>query len=281
MLRLSGFIALGLVLPSVAQAQASSTAPASRSPFAVQRDEPDASNDAISLSVGGSYATGDFGTEDHTDIWTVPIVARMRTGAVQWSASLPWMSIRSNGTVFTGIDATPLVVAPGITSTRRNRSGFGDLTLGVSYDLPSITSADLDVELSARVKLPTASDRSQLSTGKTDYAFGAQVSKQFGRLVPFVSGTYRIFGDSGPWDLRNGMAASAGASYVLPGRATVIASYDYASRASGFVSDSHEMFGGMSVPLGRSPFRLTAYGTVGLSRSAPDASGGLSLAASF
>ncbi len=281
MRRLYGLVVLGMVVPSGAYAQASSTAPASRSPFAVQRDAPDRPEDAISLSVGGAYTTGDFGTESHTDIWTVPIVARMRTGAIQWSASLPWMSIRSNGTVFTGIDATPLVVAPGITSTRRHRRGFGDLTLGAAYDIQSLTSADLDVELSARVKLPTASDRSQLSTGKTDYAFGAQVSKQFGRLVPFVSGTYRIFGDSGPWDLRNGMAASAGASYVLPGRATVIASYDYASRASGFVSDSHEMFGGVSLPLGRSPLRLTAYGTVGLSRSAPDASAGLSLSATF
>lgn len=281
MRRLYGFVALGMMIPSMANAQASSTAPASRSPFAVQRDVPDESDDSISLSVGGAYTTGDFGTQSHTDIWTVPIVARVRTGSVQWSASLPWMSIRSDGTVFTGIDATPLVVAPGITSTRRHRRGFGDLTLGAAYDMQSLTSADFDVELSARVKLPTASDRSQLSTGKTDYAFGAQVSKQFGRLVPFVSGTYRIFGDSGPWDLRNGMAALAGASYVLPGRATVIASYDYASRASGFVSDSHEMFGGISLPLGRSPLRLTAYGTVGLSRSAPDASGGLSLSATF
>lgn len=279
---LSGFIALGVLFPSVAFAQASATAPGAGSPFALQRAGTDDAQDrGVSIAVGGSYATGDFGTATNTDIWTVPVVARVRAGGLRLSASLPWMSITSDGTLFTGIDSTPLVVAPGIKSTRRRREGFGDLTLGAAYSVPTIASTGLDVELSARVKLPTATAGSQLSTGKNDYAFGAQVSKTYGNLVPFVSGTYRIFGDSGPWDLRNGMAASVGASYVLPGRATVIASYDYAKKASGFVSDSHEMFGGLSLPLGRSPLRLTAFGTVGLSRSAPDASGGLSVTASF
>lgn len=279
---LIGLVALGGFVPTMAGAQASSVPQGAGSPFSVQsstvQDRPDR---GVSVAVGGSYATGDFGSASNTDIWTVPVVARLRAGGLRLSASLPWMSIRSDGTIFTGIDSTPLVVAPGIKSTKRRREGFGDLTIGAAYGLPPIGSTGVDVELSARVKLPTATSRSQLSTGRNDYAFGAQVSKTYGSLVPFVSGTYRIFGDSGPWDLRNGMAASAGASYVLPGRATVIASYDYARKASGFVSDSHEMFGGLSVPLGRSPLRLTAFGTVGLSRSAPDASGGLSVTASF
>jgi hypothetical protein len=235
----------------------------------------------LSVSAGASYSSGDYGSATNTDIWSVPLGVRLKTGALRLSASVPWMRIRSDGTVFTGIDATPLVVAPGIRSTRRVRSGVGDLTLGASYDLPTLGGSGLDVELSGRVKLPTASDRSQLSTGKTDYSFGGQVSRQFGRLTPFASATYRVFGDVGPWDLRNGMAASAGASYALPGRAIVVASYDYARAASPFVSDSHELFGGVSVPIAHTPLRLTAFGTAGLSRGAAGASGGLSLTASL
>lgn len=283
MRKIAGVAVLALMAPGLAQAQASSSPQGPSAPFAVQRgtDEDRTRDTGISLAVGGAYSTGDYGTARNTDIWTVPVVARYRTGGLRLSASLPWMSIKSDGTLFTGIDSTPLVVAPGITSTRRHRRGLGDLTIGAAYDLPGLTSAGLDLELSGRVKLPTASDRSQLSTGKTDYAFGAQISKPIGRLVPFVSGTYRIFGDSGPWNLRNGMAASAGASYVLPGRATIVASYDYARAASRFISDSHELFGGVSVPIARTPLRLTAFGTTGLSRGAADASAGLSLTAAF
>ena len=270
-------IALCLV-SSTAWAQASSSSSASL----VSKEEiQNKHSDAMSLSVGGSYSSGDFGGATNTEIWSLPIVARMRIGRLQLSGSLPWMSVKSEGTLFTGIDSTPLVVAPGITSTPSHRKGFGDLTVGASYDLLDSSRSGFDVQLSGRVKIPTASDRSQLSTGKTDYALGARVSKPVGNVIPYFSATYRIFGDSGPWNLRNGIATSAGASYVWRGRTTLIASYDYARAASPFVRDSHEIFAGLSMPVGSYPLRLTAFGTVGLSQGAPDAAGGLALAASF
>ena len=183
------------------------------------------------------------------------------------------MRIRTAGRIFTGIDSTPVPVLGTPPGPRRTITGLGDLTLGAAYTLPS-SPAGLEVELSGRVKLPTSSD-GRLSSGKTDYSAGVQLTKVFGRVAPFVSGTYRVFGDPRGLNLRNGFAGSAGASVVF-GKVVVLSSYHYAHRASSFVHDSHELFAGASTLLAER-LRLTAFATKGLSNGAAAVSGGLGL----
>lgn len=231
----------------------------------------------LSVTVGASWLRGDFGAATDTQVWSVPIGVRYTTGNLRLTANIPYMRIESDGLLFTGIDGTPLVVAPRTPSFNRVRKGLGDVTLGAAYTLPSESTAGFDVELQGRVKLPTASRSSGLSTRKTDWLVGAEVSRTYGAVTPFVSASYRFFGDMDGWDLRNGMAASVGAT-VAVGSNTLIGSYDYARRASRFVGDSHELFAGFSGPILQNKVRWTIYGTAGLSRGAPDAGAGLSLA---
>jgi len=231
----------------------------------------------FSVTVGASWLKGDFGAASDTEVWSVPIGVRYTLGNLRLTANIPYMRIESDGLLFTGIDGTPLVVAPRSPSFDRVRKGLGDVTIGAAYSLPSTSTAGFDVELQGRVKLPTASRSSGLSTRKTDWLVGAEVSKTYGAVTPFVSASYRFFGDMDGWDLRNGVAASVGAT-VDVGANTLIGSYDYARRASRFVGDSHEVFAGFSGPILQNRVRWTIYGTAGLSRGAPDAGAGLSLA---
>lgn len=231
----------------------------------------------LSVTVGASWLRGDFGAATDTQVWSVPVGVRYTTGNLRLTANIPYMRIESDGLLFTGIDGTPLVVAPRTPSLNRVRKGLGDVTLGAAYTIPSENTAGFDVELQGRVKLPTASRSSGLSTRKTDWLVGAEVSRTYGAVTPFVSASYRFFGDMDGWDLRNGIAASAGATVAI-GSNTLIGSYDYARRASRFVGDSHELFAGFSGPILRNRVRWTVYGTAGLSRGAPDAGAGLSLA---
>ncbi|RZM03991.1 MAG: hypothetical protein EOP68_19935, partial [Sphingomonas sp.] len=147
--------ASALAAPAVAQAGASSTP----------------SSD-FTTSLGTSYWHGDYGAPTNTSIWAGLFGVRYRTGGLRISAYLPYMRIKSDGAIFTGIGGTPLFVAPNVPTGKRIRKGFGDVTLGASYLLPNPQGTGLDVELTGRVKLPTASDKSLLSTGKTDYSAG-------------------------------------------------------------------------------------------------------------
>lgn len=229
----------------------------------------------VDLSLGTSYADGDFGAARSTSIWSTAFGARLVLDNLRLSASLPYMQIRSNGTIFTGIDSTPVVVAPG-TGRRVKNEGLGDLTLGAAYTTPQPV-VGFEIELSGRVKIPTATRESGLSSRKADYSVGVQATKPLGILAPFVTATYRVLGDPRGYRLRDGFAASAGSSLILSRNTVLLASYHYAQAASRLVRDAHELFVGGSREIVGTRLRLTGYATAGLSNGAASKSGGLSL----
>lgn len=262
----------------VSPSSATSTVSPSSVPQAMERLS--RSDTTADVSLGTIYAGGKFGTGSNTTIWSSALGARVRLGDVALTASLPWMRIESRSTIFTGIDATPILVAPNTSLARRTAKGFGDLTLGASYTIAS-DSSPIEIELSGRAKINTASDHSGLSSGKNDYALGTDISLPIGKITPFVSFSYRFLGDTAVYDLRDGPAASAGASYALSSDSFLLASYHYSRAATRLVDDAHELFAGASTRIPGSPLRLTGFATAGLSRGAAAASAGLALSASL
>lgn len=258
-----------------------SNATTSVSPSTVPQnmEQLDPSPGAFTVSLGTLYAEGDFGTDSNTTIWSSAVGARARIGDLRLTASLPWMRIRSNAVLFTGIDSTPVLVAPG-TGQRRTADGFGDLTLGAAYTLTAPTSGT-EVEFSGRVKLDTATRSSGLSSGKKDYAVGAQVTHPIGKIAPFATVTYRWLGDITQYRLRDGFAASAGASAEIAPGAYFLASYHFSERATRLVKNAHELFAGASTRIGRSRFRVTGFATAGLSKGAAGFSTGVALSHAF
>lgn len=262
--------AAGAISPS----SATSSVSASSVPQAMER----LSNDDMTadVSLGTLYGAGKFGTGSTTTIWSSALGARLRLDNMTLSASLPWMEIRSRSTIFTGIDATPVLVAPNTSARRRTAKGFGDLTLGAAYTIAP-ASLPVEIELSSRAKINTASEDSRLSSGKNDYAVGADVSLPMGTVTPFASLTYRFLGNTPAYQLRDGPAASAGASLALGTEAFLLASYHYSRAATRQVDDAHELFAGVSSRLAGTPMRLTGFTTAGLSNGAASLSGGIAL----
>ena len=233
----------------------------------------------LTLGVSASSWSGDFGAPIDTDVNAVLFTARYKLGNLRLNASVPWMRIDTPGAVFTGISGTPLLVSPIIQSQRTTRDGLGDLTLGASYLVPARNVLGVDLDVSAQLKLPTATDN--LSTGEVDYSLGAEVSRSFGRFYPFASVTYRGFGDTEVLRLNDGFAASMGAGYLVGRQALVMLSYDYAERASRFIPDSHEVVASFSSRVGSTPVRFSSFVAGGLSKGAADLSGGVSLSLDF
>ena len=236
--------------------------------------------DGLTVSLGATVSEGDFGADADAEVGAVLLNLRYRLGDVRFDASIPWMSIKGTAGVFTGIDGTPLVVSRTPLLPAGTRDGVGDLTLGARWLALDEASFGADVEFSGRVKLPTASDRSGVSTGETDYAGGVEVSRRFGDFVPNARLTYRVFGDPDMIELEDGVSASVGTAVLLTDQAVAFASYDFAEAASALIGDSHEATFGASVPLG-DRLRANAFASAGLSRSAPDYSLGVSLSFRF
>lgn len=236
-------------------------------------------DDGLSLALGGSHWQGDFGTPFNSRVEVVFASLRYRVKDIRFTATLPWMRIQSRGALFTGIDATPIIVGD-LPASRRIRDGLGDLTLGAAWLAQDEATNFANVELSGRVKLPTASDSSGLSTGKADFAASAELSRTLGPITPAVRVGYRFLGDLRGYKLRDGFTASASVATIFLGTAAAVVGYDYTQRASRFVRDAHELSFGVSAPL-LNQVRLSAYASAGLSSGAAAYSTGLSLAFNF
>lgn len=216
----------------------------------------------VSITTGIDYSSGDYGTGTDTEILVVPVSARIRTGDVRFSASIPYIRIKGSGDILGG-DGGPIIVDPNSPVT--TRSGLGDLTLGANYAIPE-DRLGLGIDLGARVKVPTAD--AGLGTGKTDVSFSGELSRTFGTVTPFVQAGYRILGDPDGVDLDNVWFGSVGASAAV-GPSVLLASYDYRQATSALVNDSQEIFGALSTPISKA-LNLTFYGSAGLSEGAPD-----------
>lgn len=253
--------AAALLTASAAHAQQSETLARKTSPV------------GVSVSTGIDYSSGDYGLASNTDILVVPLSLRATAGDFAFSATLPYLKIDGPGGVVVGPDGQPLPGGGGIPG---KRSGLGDLSLGTTYTLrPGDTG--LEIGLGGRVKLPVSDDDKHLGTGKTDMKVSADISYAMDGFIPFVNVGYRFLGDPAGVELRDGPTASVGFSAPV-GRSVVILSYDYATATTRVSEDSHELFGGLSVPV-NDRFTVTGYGVGGLSKGSPDFGIGLLLTA--
>lgn len=219
---------------------------------------------SLTAITGIDYSSGDYGTGSDTHILVVPMSLRYKNGNIRLTATLPWLRINGS-TAIVGDGSGGVVIDPN--APRTTRSGLGDLTLGAGYLIPE-DQLGFGLDLSARVKVPTASRSKALGTGKVDVTVSAELSKTFGILTPFANIGYRMPGNPSGIDLHNAWIASGGVSAAL-GKSVIIASYDYRETTSDLARDSQELFGAFSTPVAER-LTFTLYGTGGLSKGAPD-----------
>jgi hypothetical protein len=263
------------VWSSVAFAQGTSQPPQAE-PLAVS-DSAVGQEFRITVSSGMIYSSGDYGGPETTDIVVVPFSLRVSSGGLRLSATLPYLRIDSPGNVVGGGDGPPIIIGPNTSSTREVREGFGDLSLGAAFTLPSKLFDALDVDLSGRIKLPTSSSTKFLGTGKTDFALATEFSYAIETWAPYLRLGYRFFGDLPGINIMNGPTVSLGTTKQI-GRIVAIVSYDYSSATTSAVEDAHEVFAALSGPLSGA-LNWTGYGTVGLSTGSPNFGLGLLLTA--
>jgi len=220
--------------------------------------------DSLTATTGVDYSSGDYGTSVDTNILVVPMSLRYKTGDFRLTATLPWLRIDGSSAIV-GNGSGGIIIDPN--APRTTRSGLGDLTVGAAYMIPE-EKLGFGLDLSARVKVPTASRSKSLGTGKVDVTVSAELSKTFDIFTPFATVGYRMPGDPSGIDLHNGWTASGGVSAAL-GKSVLIASYDYRESISDLARDSHELFGAFSTPFA-DRLTFTLYGTGGLSKGAPD-----------
>ena len=219
----------------------------------------------LSVTTGFDYSDGEFGDTHHTTTLFVPLTlaylfdhflpTAYGNDLFELKLTLPWVQATGPGLQGVGVDGS---------LHNERRHGLGDITLGASYLVfPPVRSDLPGLELSTRIKLPTASssDRELLGTGEASYTLQVDLYKQVGRFTPLLTAGYR-FADAPRFNVRNAAFTSVGASWRLFERLSVGLLYDWYQRSSRSSNDRHELFGYLALKL-RSGLRVTPYAIVG------------------
>lgn len=255
------------------------------------------------VSVGANYSQGDYGDVEDTKVISAPVAIRYRKGNFTMRVSLPYVSIEGPGTLLDtpqgrdvsgggsnsgsgsgsggsgssghggGDDATPGgTVATGTFANRR--SGIGDVavTLGYSFDLGETTYLDV----TGRIKAPTAAKSKGLGTGKVDVTVGGDLVQDIGNLSLYAGARRRFTGKPTGSTLRDVWGAGGGASYRFSGGTLIGADYDWQQGSSPGTGASSEVTGWIGFGLS-DRMRLQVYGSTGFTTNSADFAGGLTL----
>jgi hypothetical protein len=229
----------------------------------------------VTLYSGADYSSGDYGAALDTEIFYVPVSAKAAIGEWSFRVSSGYINIKGPGGVIGGGDSG-VIVAP----DRRDmqiveESGIGDTYFTLMYS-PVFKNGDIFLDLSTKVKAPTASESKGLGTGKMDVTVKADISKFIGPVLPFASLGYRFVGQPDSFTLNDTLIASAGAAYYFSNKASIGASYDYREAASSLAEDSKEIFAYFDVKATKK-WGIVFYGVAGLSEGSPDFGAGVQL----
>jgi hypothetical protein len=162
------------------------------------------------LSIATDFTSGDYGTNNTTEMSVVTAKARYKQDKWTMQASLPYLEIK--GPTATGfIDGVP-VAGAGIGTTE---SGLGDLKLSLAYLLFYDATDGYGLTAKAKVKVPTADKDKGLGSGESDYYLQVDPFAVIDKTTLFSTVGHKFYGDTSTTNYNDVWYATLGASYRL------------------------------------------------------------------
>jgi hypothetical protein len=237
-------------------------------------DPPPDVHQSFGVGTGFDFSTGDYGESSATDIWYVPLTLRYERGPWTGRLTVPYLRITGRGDVVGGLGGAEVVGSSD--GPRETDAGLGDIVAGLTYAIEPRSPWFPFIELTGRVKFPTASRARGLGTGEFDYSVQLDVSESFGSATPYLMVGYRFVGNPPGSDLHDTVFSSLGVAYRIVRGLTVGLSYDWRQTASRRLGDVHELSPYVSWRMSEH-VTLGPYAVVGLSRAAPQYGVGLQI----
>lgn len=215
-----------------------------------------------SVSSGADYSSGDYNDTSDTTMTFVPLSARYRQGDWSGKVSTGWLHIKGPGTVVDGG-----VVLPG--GADRSESGIADTWFSLTYGVASLPPELGFLDVTGKLKIPTADKDKGLGTGEVDVALQVDYCYVMGDLTPMLTAGYKVKGDPDGIELNDVLYLSAGLDWHCLDNAHLGASVDYQQASVNGVEDPVEISTYLSHEI-NDKISLAPYFYHGLSSSSPD-----------
>ncbi len=222
-------------------------------------------NDRVTLSTGVDYSKGAYGATSDTKIWYIPFSVKLEKPKIVYKLTVPFIQITGPGYV-TGADAVP----SGTGGTgQTTESGMGDIIASASYALVPYLPERPAIDITAKIKFPTADESRGLGTGETDYYLQADGLYGSGKLTTFSTLGYKIYGDPPGVNYKNVFYFSLGGSFSFTNKFSGGFIYDFRQAATASGADVKEVLGFASKKLDKNK-KMLVYLVKGLSDGSPD-----------
>jgi hypothetical protein len=223
----------------------------------------------LRFSVGVDYSTGDYGEDESTDILYVPLSAKYETDRYALKATVPWLQIESPGGVIIGGGPDAVLSGQPATGGTTTESGIGDIVLAATaYMYPGSETWPM-VDLTGKIKIPTADEDKGLGTGKMDFAVETELTKIYGKSAVFGTLGYKVFGDPADYDINDVFYVSLGNAYRVNSSTTIGLLYDAREATTDSRDGVSELTPYFSLKTGKN-LRVLGYMVAGLSDGSPD-----------
>lgn len=227
-----------------------------------------------SLATGFDYSRGSYGLASDTTVTSVPVELTYDSGPWIFRAFTSWLTIK-------GPSAAALTGGSGNLTrpTASSESGLGDLYADATYRADPFANG-VRVDTTLRAKIPTADEARGLGTGEADYYGQLNVYRTFGATTPYVTGGYRVLGDSDRYQLRDGPYASAGAHFRASDQTVITVGYDWSSRITDAADSASDAMVAVTHDV-NDRWRVFAYALKGFTDASPDVGAGLRVSYRF
>ena len=238
-----------------------------------------ASDGRFSFTSGIDYSSGHYGQSESTRIKYVPIITKYDKDDWQLKLTIPWIEVDGPGGA-TGGDSK-LIIEDNINKHSR-QSGLGDIVAGLTYTAIESPQYKFVLDVGAKVKFGTASEKKGLGTGENDYSAQADAYKTFEKLTLLSTVGYRVIGnpDSSEYKLRNVWYGTLGATYRVNATNTMGLLLDLRQAAWEFNTNIREYTLYYSHRFNPT-YSLQSYITSGDTRSSVDLGAGMMLNVRF
>lgn len=256
---------------------------------------------STTLSVGTTYSEGDYGTENTTKSYYVPVVATYQQGMFSASVTVPYIRIDSEGS-FTWTSGGPVPISPAkpndfsnvstnsldpfnppsgttTTQTKTQTDGLGDIILNVGYTF--IPLEGLYLKTSALMKVATADEKKGLGTGEHDYSAQVDIFKMLTtNAYIFLLGGYTFTGDSDITEYNDVWYASSAVGYYINKSLSFGVNYSFRQALFDTIDDTQSISPYLSYKLSNS-LKVDLNYVHGLSDTTADNSYTLTLSQTF
>ena len=192
----------------------------------------------LSSTLGLDYSSGDYGASQDTDVWAIPISLKYRNDSWNIRASTSYLRVTSPNFVTPEGD---FIGTGNATSTKRvTEEGVGDINIAGTYNLLDDRNYAMGLDVSAKIKIPTADKDKFLGTGKTDFGLNAEIFQSFDEWSPYLNVGFKWRGDPKGFNLKNVWSSSIGTDYRINNSFNVGVGYDWQQKTTNFAENVQE-----------------------------------------